>query len=459
MRTLVRCIVSTFLGSVTVLLGSWLAVAQDATGCAPGARCLTVRDNGSPGTGATAQCTGRFPDFIVDPEMLDNFNGPWFKLSQDFPTTAPANDAPWLSVDFKNGVAGANAYLMALRDYSFEGMIEAEFLPEKNTVRKWFHMPMMNFDRGRREAQRGMTSERVVVAPELGVKQGHRLNNFAVGFYNAAGASAIGAVWKSDNPDVTKARFPKGTMTFKILFSDGKADDFNGPDILAGAPEMTILTNAGPKKVRLLQMDVAAVDDRSPVGWVFGTFAFDSSATDPIAWKRLRPVGLSWGNDPGFKPSDQQAGKKLEQTTISDQIPNYAAAHLGWAGRTNGPVDNPISGCLSCHGTAQYPVVADLAPFDTACNTDTKKLRWFRNVKGTTAFGAIAQNTCLPTSLNPAPRSLDFSLQMQVAVQNVLQNKRKNPCAPPSGPAPIANAMKNVAPMPAGVQGGTRIQR
>jgi hypothetical protein len=338
-------------------------------------------------------------------------------------------------------------------------MIEADFLPEKNTVRKWFHMPMMNFDRGRREAQRGMTSERVVVAPELGVKQGHRLNNFAVGFYNAAGASAIGAVWKSDNPDVTKARFPKGTMTFKILFSDGKADDFNGPDILAGAPEMTILTNAGPKKVRLLQMDVAAVDDRSPVGWVFGTFAFDSSATDPIAWKRLRPVGLSWGNDPGFKPSDQQAGKKLEQTTISDQIPNYAAAHLGWAGRTNGPVDNPISGCLSCHGTAQYPVVADLAPFDTACNTDTKKLRWFRNVKGTTAFGAIAQNTCLPTPLNPAPRSLDFSLQMQVAVQNVLQNKRKNPCAPPSGPAPIANAMKNVAPMPAGVQGGTRIQR
>ena len=27
--------------------------------------------------------------------------------------------------------------------------------------------------------------------------------------------------------------------------------------------------------------------------------------------RRLRPVGLSWGNDPGFTPADQAAGKKL----------------------------------------------------------------------------------------------------------------------------------------------------
>jgi hypothetical protein len=437
------------------------ASAVDATGCAPGTRCLTVKDTGAPGTGATAQCTGRFPDFIVDPSMLENFTGPWFTLSQNFPQTAPANDAPWLAIDFKNGVAGANSYLYALRDYSFEGMIEADFVPAKNSVRPWFHMPLMNFDRGRREPARGLTAERSVTGPELGVKPGKTIHNFAVGFYNAAGAAAIGAVWKTDTPDVTKARFPKGTMTFKILFSDATAADFSGPDLMEGAPEWTILTGAGPKKVRLLQMDVAAVDARSPTGWVYGTFAFDRAATDQSPWRRLRPVGLSWGNDPGFTPADQQAGKKLKESTISDQIPAYAAAHLGWAGRTNGPVDNPISGCLSCHGTAQYPVVADLAPFDADCNTDAKKLYWFRNVPNAQAFGAVAADTCLPKAITPAPRPLGFSLQMQVAVQNILQKKDKNPCSPPGAqPAqPVANTMKSIAPLPGGVQGGARVER
>src|SRR5215467_15221933 len=110
-------------------------------------------------------------------------------------------------------------------------------------------------------------------------------------------------------------------MTFKILFSEATADAFQGPDILAGAPQWTIGTADGTRTVRLMQMDVAAVDNRSPTGWVFGTFAFDSSATDPSPWRRLRPVGLSWGNDYGFTPADQQAGKKLTETTISDQAP------------------------------------------------------------------------------------------------------------------------------------------
>jgi hypothetical protein len=36
--------------------------------------------------------------------------------------------------------------------------------------------------------------------------------------------------------------------------------------------------------------------------------------------------------------------------------------HLGWLGRLNGPVDNPQSACLSCHGTAQSPVVSPMVP-------------------------------------------------------------------------------------------------
>jgi hypothetical protein len=381
-------------------------------------------------------------------------SGPWFKLSQNYPSSAPSGDAPWLNIDFRDGIKGANEYLYALRDYSFDGMIDVDFRPQDNKVRPWFHMPLMNFGAGRREPMHGVTAERSVIGPELSVKPGVTIHNYAVGFYNAAGGFAIGQVWKTGAPDLTKSRFAQGAMTFKILFSDATANDFSGPDVLAGAPQWSIATPAGTKTIRLMQMDVAAVDSRSATGWVFGTLAFDLNASDTSPWRRMRPVGLSWGNDPGFTPADQQAGKKLTETTISDQAPAYAAAHLGWAGRTNGPVDNPISGCLSCHGTAEYPVVADLAPFNANCNTDAKKLYWFRNFLGDQAFGAV-DATCTPTNANPAPAALDFSLQMKVAVQSVLQFKDINSCAQ-AQPATIKTLAE---PLPEAVEDAPRVRR
>jgi hypothetical protein len=384
----------------------------------------------------TAQCSGFFPDFIVPATMAPS-QAPWFKLSQAFPSALPALDAPWLTIKFDDGVKGANDYLYALRDHAFEGMIEAEFRPENNAVRPWFHMPMMNFDAGR-EPIHGLTSERVLEQGELGLKPGVRVRNYAIGFYNATGAFTIGQVWKTSQPDPGKSKFAQGAMSFKILFSEAKPDDFVGADILAGAPQWTIATETGLTTVRLLQMDVAAADANAPTGWVFGTFAYDSSASDASPWRRLRPVGLSWGNDPDFTPADQAAGRKLTQTTISDQVPAYAAAHLGWAGRANGPVDNRISGCLSCHGTAQFPVSASLT-FTGNCTTDTQRLHWFRNFRGDQAFGAVTRATCTPAA-TPVPVPLDFSLQMKVAIQSVLQIHDRNPCDP-APPVPVPDAV------------------
>lgn len=398
--------------------------------CAPGAKCLPVTDKGAPAPGPgpyIAQCTGRFPDFIT-PASLMPANGSGFKLSQTYPATMPpAIDAPWLAIDFTDGVTGANKYLYALRDYAFQGMIDADFKPEQNSVRAWFHMPLMTYGPHAREPSRGLTSERSVTGPELGVKPGTTIHNYAIGFYNASGAFTIGQVWKTASPDLVSAHFNQGAMTFKILFSDVRATDFQGADLLAGAPQWTINTSTGPQSIRLMQMDVAAVDSRAPTGWVFGTFAFDSKATDASPWNRLRPVGLSWGDDFGFTPADQQAGKKLTETTISDQIPGYAASHLGWAGRANGPVDNPISGCISCHSTAQSPVAP--ITFSKACTTDSQKMLWFRDLKGTQAFGAV-DASCNPIAATPAPSPLDFSLQLSVSVQNVVQFGDINPCEP-----------------------------
>jgi hypothetical protein len=446
--TITGCVFAIAVTPTTTLL------SQTVPGCAPGTTCLSVQDGGGPGPGpSTAQCSGVFPDFVV-PSAMAPTSPPWFKLSQNYPSTAPSGDAPWLNIDFSNGVQGANDYLYALRDYAFEGMTNVDFRPEDNKVRPWFHMPLMNFGPGRREPTHGLTSERPVTGPELGVKPGVTIHNYAIGFYNAAGAYTIGQVWKAASlPDLAKSRFVQGAMTFKILFSDATANDFSGPDLLAGAPSWSIATAAGTRAVRLMQMDVAAVDSRAPTGWVFGTLVFDRNASDTSSWRQMRPVGLSWGNDPGFTPADQQAGKKLSETTISDQAPAYAVAHLGWAGRTNGPVDNPISGCLSCHGTAQFPVVP--LTFSASCDTDTKKLYWFRNFRGDQAFGSVDAATCTPVTPNPVPSPLDFSLQMKVAVQSALQYKNTNPCT-----APSPEALKALSiPLPAAIEGAPRVRR
>ena len=92
----------------------------------------------------------------------------------------------------------------------------------------------------------------------------------------------------------------------------------------------------------------------------------------------------------------------------------------------NGPVDNPNSGCLGCHGTAQYPL-APMLP-GNACNTDAERLQWFRNFTGDVPFGRV-DASCV---LDPDPTglvALDFSLQMKVVLQSVLDFHDVNPCA------------------------------
>src|SRR5688572_28942470 len=55
---------------------------SNATGCAPGARCIRVTANGSPSNSATSvvQCRGEMPDFIVPRSTIPaNYTGPWFQ--------------------------------------------------------------------------------------------------------------------------------------------------------------------------------------------------------------------------------------------------------------------------------------------------------------------------------------------------------------------------------------------
>jgi hypothetical protein len=403
--------------------------------CATGANCIAVTPEGLPDQSGTfwAQCSGRFADFVDT--LPSGFTGRRFKLSQDYPASANPPQYPWHSDDFRTP-SGSVQYLTKVRDYVYEGMEAADWFLEDNTVRRWYHVPWMHVGRHPREFRRGLTEERPLVGPELGIKPGVTVANWAVGFYNDVGAVTIGEVWKSGgpSPDATKAQASEGTVVAKLLFSTASAADFAGDDILDGAPEWeaNVFVSRGStvkvlRRLRLLQIDVALRDSRAgATGWIFGTYAYDRANSSPNPYLRMVPVGLMWGNDPSLTLSQYQSGRRAAETIVNGSAPAYARNHLGLAGRMNGPVDNPLSSCLSCHSTAQTPSTVRMTAFSSC--SETQALHWFRNLPGSSSFGAVDAATCVPTSAPGPEVSLDYSLQQAVAFQTALDSRYHNPC-------------------------------
>jgi hypothetical protein len=363
------------------------------------------------------QAPHAFPDYGYAPPR--DWTGPTFELSQAYPKSPPPKTVhPWELVDFRSD---PQAYLAALIDYCFEGNEEVDFVVQKNARRTWYHAPWLHYGANGREFVRGLTRERTSRPYELAATQTQAYTNFAVGFYSPAGGSTLGRVWANPvKPDPARAVFPEGTVACKLLFTTAPS---SAVDYLAGSPEWVADVNRAStaaavlnSKVRLLQIDVAVKDRRSMKGgWVFGTFHYDASlgGTDP--WRRLRPLSLMWGDDPTLTPSQYAAGARPTESWINAASPlvRYRSAPppgttppstMGWAGRANGPVDNPASSCMSCHSSAQIPASSPMIP--PRDSTDEGKLRWFRNLAPGVPFDA-------------GGRSLDYSLQVGVGITNL----------------------------------------
>jgi hypothetical protein len=355
------------------------------------------------------------------------WNGPVFRLSKAYPDTKPTEPQPWKQIGVQNPIG----YLQSVLDYCFEGNLDsnsadpahfdAQFQVESNATRKWFHAPWLHTGRHPREFIHGLTDERSSDPRELALTQTERVRNYAVGFYNPIGGLTFGEVWiKASRPEESSPQFGEGTVTFKLLFTeatDGQVPWLQGaPAWKADAPRKSNPANLNSAKaLRLLQVDVAVRDDTSKCGgWIFGTFHYDSGVADPNPWRRLRPFALTWGSDPGLTPAQLETGaaspreswinseSPLFQYRASGQAPTRV---FGWAGRANGPVDNPVSSCLSCHATAQAPPGQLIPPRNA---NDNVRLRWFRNLAPMEAF-------------DPGRKSMDFSLQLAVGIENYKQ--------------------------------------
>ncbi len=447
---------------------------------------------GQPGSGYVAQCSGWFPDWISSNPPPAGTTA--FQLAQGYPLGvpvfgqvggrtevvrwdpfAPAN-GPWSAHDFRVP-AQRGAYLNALRDYVLAGMIDVDFVAQRNREHRWYHVPMMTADpNSRREPYHGLTKERPLNANDHSwIVQGNTpattLESFAIGYYNDIGGYTIGRVFGDPNPalsDPAQAQFIDGALVFKLLFAEyDPAKIIAAQYPLDGAPQWQVqdvqVPTAALKNVRLIQIDVAVKDPRATqTGWVFATFVYDETlaATEPVAWRRLAPVGLQWGNDPDVTASGVGT---LDESWISPGLPVAFQGHLGRHGRLNGPVDNSLSSCLSCHSTGQVsPGATPLRAFrgarliPQASCSNAQDMTWFRNLPGSQAFGLMASGGDGCTLAAPQPSALfstDYSLQLADALQSSLFYNSPNPCtATAMAMRAAAQQKRSAQPVPAGAE-------
>jgi len=229
--------------------------------------------------------------------------------------------------------------------------------------------------------------------------------NHAVVYYNDVAAHQIGNIFKNPfKPDLTATQFPEGSIAVKVegvTLAEDQWPSKSGPPVLKGSsvsylyrPSVESMeTEPDPTKrvpvvtpIRFLQMAVRIKDSvASPkTGWVFIAFAYDSRSKGATVWDRVRPIGAMWGNDPALAkyPNGLGPNGQLQETWVNDDLPDFITYGLGWGGRLAGPLDVglrhnvvtvsgkrdeagkafPASSCVSCHGSAQYPFVANLYP-------------------------------------------------------------------------------------------------
>jgi hypothetical protein len=379
----------------------------------------------------------RFPDFGHLP-MPNEYQGRIFQLSQYYPRERPEIDGPVrriLEIDFRKDW---EKYITAVRDYIYDGNIEtegvsADFYLENNKLRRWYHIPWQHWGPFGREGIHGLTKEGPVMAKMLAPTQTGVYQTYAVGFYNAPGGWVIGQVWKdAQNPDLDFMRrnrgFPVGTVVGKVLFTTAPVAEV--PFLTAPIEWLAYATTSFKEMnqrqvttVRFIQMDIMVRDPRADDvgGWVFGTFVYNGALARDNPWHNVVPVGLQWGNDPDVSsypesnptPTQTITNPDLKQVIINSS-PDLPPMHLGFGLRLVGPVDNPLSSCMSCHSTAQFPPITPILPFMATKDGQPLKpgmpewMRWFRNIPCNSPFDELATST-------------DYSLQLAQSIQNFLE--------------------------------------
>lgn len=336
---------------------------------------------------------------------------PRFKLRGDYDRIrASANSRPWKGMDISTE-EGGRQFAHAVLDYFYDSLVTDLQNPEQNFIAQnipagkshWCHMPWLNVGDSGREMIHGLTKERDLgpseIYPDAGTTKEKQGSDWGIGFYNdIACATAFNifgsAEQQAATPDFTKANFPDGSVSVKVLFTTANLDALKGAYTWTANVSLPKSTSRALRPVRMVQIDVAVKDSslkgvRSEVdGWMMTTFYYDASYVAPsrhteykgalAGLLKMRPIGIQTG----FDPSTSLIFKDAKTNSAGNA---YYGANPKLM---NGPADNPKASCLSCHGAAGTSV--SMVP-------GIKDFNGYRNVKAS---------------------GLDFSQQLALAKRN-----------------------------------------
>ncbi|MBY5700578.1 hypothetical protein [Rhizobium leguminosarum] len=217
--------------------------------------------------------------------------GPAAAWRTDYPSEVNTEVAPpWASVNFETDPAKYMAAVLSTVRTDFA--VKGDLLAPNETRNEWWISPWMDFTNAGRERRMALTNERGPKPGDLSPTSGDDYQVWAVGFYNARGATVLGSIFDDECDPFfpTAVRFPDQTASVKFLFTNASPDEVT---YLKGAPEFKAYINPDPvgdrpetrpeKRIlgtlRLLQVDVAVKDPRADAtDWVFGTFIWRGPA-------------------------------------------------------------------------------------------------------------------------------------------------------------------------------------
>ena len=298
---------------------------------------------------------GTFKDYYLQGRGGDpsaDYKGRVYKLSQDYPTNCRRRKPiPGCKIDFKNGgPVDPKAYLQALLDYGLEGNIDVDFYVQDNKVRKWYGMPWMDWNTevasdwpgtDGREFVHGLTHEfdserQYLRRSSEGVRRhlGASLCERPLRFQRSDRSIATPMIRRPGRLESGPHRLnsmPDGSYVIKLLFSTVNRDgtgDRQGRFRMGRRhlrQEEPAVRNAGPlsryerklDKVRLIQIDLQVRDDRSPTGWLLGTYGYDGNAQGETPWERMVPLGIAMGQQSDRDLCPDARGRTDPATTTS----------------------------------------------------------------------------------------------------------------------------------------------
>ena len=273
----------------------------------------------------------------------------WLQVDVNFyPQFPPPAGNPWTSGKWEE-------YLKRILDYVKQGQDPQlgntpGFQIKVAGKTRWFNVPWMAYDpTAGREFVHGTTNERTAHLADLVNPQKKKLltaqiphaanylagmtqsckdqypagfETWAVGYYNEWGGVAFGkAIPKTGVPQVVDylgtqmpagLPFTPGTVVVKFLTTNAPVECV---PYLKGSPEWQIdrhMLNTQTQKYtcerkvqisRIVQVDVAVTDSRSPTGWVYGTYAYSAEQPGTTFWDHLLPLGIQYGSDPWTFPA------------------------------------------------------------------------------------------------------------------------------------------------------------